>query len=197
VQSIISNGTILTIEPGEHWQGRMRVFIFSFKKTPQLSVWIENSQGDYISTIFVTGKSARNNWQSAPAEGRPETLPVWNYKRRNNSEQVDVVSSATPKGSVNIRIDNNSLIYGQEYNIYLEINHSFDYNDFWTESNSGVNGQPSLIYHAKFIAGTSERINLIPIGHGSVDGSSGNIVYDLGSFTTALTILREAYIFIK
>ncbi|MCL2810038.1 MAG: DUF2271 domain-containing protein, partial [Treponema sp.] len=139
----------------------------------------------------------KNNWQSAPKEGRPETLPVWNFKRQNNSEQVDTVSSATPKGAVNIQIDNSSLNEGQEYNFYLEINHSFDYNDFWTDSNSGVNGQPSLIYHAKFTAGATDRINLIPIGHGSIDGSNGNIVYELESLTTALTIIKDAYIFSK
>jgi len=198
LQSIESNGKILTIEPGEHWQGKMKVFIFSIRKTPQLAVWIENSQGEYVSTIFATGKSAKNNWQSAPREGRPETLPVWNHKRQNNSEQVDIVSSATPKGAVNIQMDNRSLTDGQEYNIYLEINHSFDYNVSWTENNSGVNGQPSLIYHAKLTAGsfqgTSEKINFIPIGHGSVNGSDGNIVYKFDSLTTALTIIKDAYI---
>jgi hypothetical protein len=198
IQSIVFNGTILTIEPGESWQGKMKVFLFiSIKKTPQLAVWIENNQGNYISTVFVTDKSARNNWQSAPKEGRPETLPVWNHKSLNNSEQVDIVSSATPKGAVNIQIDNSSLIEGQEYNIYLEINHSFDYNDYWTERNTGVNGQPSLIYHANFIAGVTERINLTPIGHGSIDGSNGDIVNDLETLTTALTIIKDVYIFRK
>jgi hypothetical protein len=64
-------------------------------------------------------------------------------------------------------------------------------NEHWTENNSGVNGQPSLIYHAKFIAGISGKIKLNPIGHGSVNGSNGNIVYALDSFTTALTIIKD------
>ena len=79
----------------------------------------------------------------------------------------------------------------------MEVNHSFDYNDYLTENNSGVNGQPSLIYHAKFIAGTSGIAKLNPIGHGSVDGSNGNIVYELDSFTTAFTIIKDAYMNIK
>jgi len=196
-QTIISNGIEFTIEIGEHWHEKMKVFIFSVKKTPQLAVWIENDQGDYVSTITVTGKSVRNNWKSAPKEGRPEALPVWNHKRQNSSEQIDIVSSATPKGTVDIQIDNSSLTNGQEYDVYLEVNHSFDYNDHWTENNSGVNGQPSLIYHTKFIAGTSGKIKLNPIGHGSVDGSNGNIVNGLDSLTTALTIIKDAYINIK
>jgi len=196
-QTIISNGIELTIEIGEHWYGKMKVFLFSVKKTPQLAVWIEDSQGSYISTIIATGKSVKNNWISAPKEGRPEALPVWNHKRQNSSEQIDITSSATPKEAVDIQIDNGSFTNGQEYNIYLEVNHSFDYNHFWTESNSGVNGQPSLIYHAKFVAGTSQKIKLAPIGHGSVDGSNGNIVYELDSFTTALSIIKDSYIEIK
>jgi len=194
MQTIISNGTELVIEIGEHWYEKMKVFLFSVKKTPQLAVWIEDSQGSYISTITATGKSVKNNWINAPKEGRPEALPVWNHKRQNGSEQIDIVSSATPKGTVDIQIYNSPLTNGQEYNVYLEVNHSFDYNDFWTEKNSGVNGQPSLIYYAKFIAGKSGKIKLTPIGHGSVDGTNGNIVYELDSFTTALTIIKDAYI---
>ena len=92
MQSIISNGTEFTIEIGEHWQEKMKVFIFSVKKTPQLAVWLENNQGNYIVTITATGKSVKNNWKSAPKEGRPEALPVWNHKRQNSSEQIDFVS---------------------------------------------------------------------------------------------------------
>jgi hypothetical protein len=196
MRSIISNGIELTIEIGEHWQEKMKVFIFSVKKTPQLAVWIENNQGDYISTITATGKSVKNNWKSAPKEGRPEALPVWNHKRQNSPEQIDIVSSATPKGTIDIQIDKGSLTNGHEYNVYLEVNHSFDYNDYWTENNSGVNGQPSIIYHAKFIAGSPGRVKLNPLGYGSVDGSNGNIIYEFDSFTTALKIIKDAYIVI-
>jgi len=197
IRSIISNGMELVVETGENWYGKMKVSIFSVKKTPQLAAWIEDNQGRYVLTITATGKSVKNNWISAPKEGRPEALPVWNHKRQNGSGQIDIVSSATPKGTVDIQIDNSSLIYGQEYNVYLEVNHSFDYNDYWTKDNSGVNGQPSLIYHAKFIAGTSGKIKLNLVGHGSVDGSNGNITGNLESFTTAPDIVKNAFIVLK
>jgi hypothetical protein len=83
---------------------------------------------------------------------------------------------------------------GAIYNIYMEVNHSFDYNDFWTKDNSGVNGQPSLIYHARFTAGQKNRITLAPIGHGSVDASDGDIRSGLGTITSALGIVKEAYV---
>ena len=189
-----TDGMEFFIERGEYWQGEMKVFIFPVKKYPQFAAWIEDSQGKYISTLIVTDSSAKNKWTSAPKEGRSEALPVWSHKRQYNT---DIVSTATPRSAVGIRMNNSSLINEQEYNIYLEINHSYDYNNFWTENNSGVNGQPSLIYHANFIAGTQERVYLTPVGHGSVDGKNGNIVYELGSFTTALKIVKETYINIK
>jgi hypothetical protein len=198
-QSTVANveGAELFVEPGPNWHGKMKVFIFSIKKTPQMAAWIEDGQGNYISTIIVTDRSAKNSWRSAPTEGRPEALPVWNHRMQNNAEKIDSVSSATPKGAVDVQLDNGSLINGHEYGVYLEINHSFDYNDFWTEDNSGVNGQPSLIYFTKFIAGSSGRIKLNPIGHGSVDGSNGNIVDGLNKITTALAIVNEAYLIIN
>ena len=191
--SINLGGIELSVEPGERWLGKMKILIFSINKTPQMAAWIENEQGNYISTIIVTNKNVKKNWTSAPKEGRPEALPVWNNKIQNNINisQIDSVSAATSKGAVDVKINNGSLINGQEYSVYLEINHSFDYNDFWTENNSGVNGQPSLIYHANFIAGVPGRIALYPIGYGSVDGSDGNIIYGFNGITTALTIIKN------
>jgi len=192
----IQNQLELIIEPGEHWQSTMKIFIFNKKKSPQIAAWIEDSEGNYITTIAVSEKSAKGNWMSAPKEGRPEALPVWSHKQQNYSVSsgYDAVSSATIKGSFGANIDQRSLVDGKAYNVYLEINHSFDYNDHWTKNNSGVNGQPSLVYHAQFVAGQPGRISLIPIGHGSVDGSDGKITSGLENFTSALRIVKNAYI---
>ena len=186
----------LNVEPGENWLGKMKVFIFSVQKTPQMAAWIEDENGQYVATITVTNRSAQKNWRSAPGEGRPEALPVWNHKHQNNQtlDDLDAVSSATQKGPVEAIIDTGVLFDGKTYHVYLEINHSFDYNDHWTEDNSGVNGQPSLVYHARFIAGQPCSIPLVPIGHGSIDGSNGNITVGLESFTSALSIVKNVYV---
>jgi len=199
----------LVVEPGEHWLGKMKVFILSIQKTPQMAAWIEDENGQYVATITVTNRSARQNWRSAPEEGRPEALPVWSHRQQNNEKHddlalqpsakregspLDAVSAATQKGTVEARIGTDVLINGKIYNVYLEINHSFDYNDHWIKDNSGVNGQPSLVYHAQFIAGQPGRISLVPAGHGSVDGSDGNITSGLENFTSALSIVKSAYI---
>ena len=184
----------LTVEPGEHWKGKMKVAFFSVKKTPQMAAWIEDNDGNYISTITVTSRGAKEKWRGSPKDGRPDALPVWNRKRQASSADIDSVSTATPSGSVEAAVDSGSLIDGNIYNVYLEINHSFDYNDYWNEGNSGVNGQPSLIYHAQFTAGQAFRRALVPVGHGSVDGSDGNIIEGLENFTSALAIVRDVFI---
>ena len=197
-QPIITDTTLI-IAPGEHWLGKMKVFVFSVKKTPQIAAWVEDEQGRYIATITVTNRSGKGTWRSAPQTGRPEALPVWNYKQQSNSSFIDIdtVTTATPKGSVEAKIDKGLLVNGNTYNVYLEINHSFDYNDHWTKGNSGVNGQPSLIYHAQFTAGIPGHIPLVPIGHGSVDGSNGNITNGLENITSALGIVKNVYIIVK
>jgi len=201
------HGTMeLIVEPGEQWLGKMKVFLFSMQKTPQMAAWIEDENGRYVATITVTNRSARQNWRSAPEEGRPEALPVWSHKQQNNQtlapqpsaqregSPLDAVSAATQKGAVAASIDTDALTDGKTYTVYLEINHSFDYNDHWTKDNSGVNGQPSLVYQAQFIAGQAHRIPLGPVGHGSLDGSHGNITSGLKNFTSALSIVKSAYI---
>jgi len=191
------HGTMeLIVEPGEHWLGKMKVFVFSIQKTPQMAAWIEDENGRYIATITVTSRSARQNWRSAPKEGRPEALPVWSHRQQNNQahDDLDAVSAATQKGSVEAGINTGALTDGKTYNVYLETNHSFDYNDHWTKDNSGVNGQPSLVYRAQFIAGQQSRIPLVLVGHGSVDGSDGKITSGLENFTGALRIVKGAYI---
>ena len=194
----VSGSIELIVEPGDRWQGKMKVFIFSIKKTPQIAAWIEDTEGRYIATITVTNRSAHKKWRGAPAEGRPEALPVWNHRQQSSAlNDIDTVSAATPKGPIEASVDRGALIDGNVYNVFLEINHSFDYNDRWTKDNSGDNGQPSLIYHGQFMAGQPFHIPLVPVGYGSVDGSSGDIGGGLENFSTALNIIKDVYIIRK
>lgn len=187
----------LVVEPGENWFSKMKLFLFVSKtNTPQLAAWIEDDDGNYISTLAVTEKSVNGKWIAAPKEGRPEALPVWNHKQHNFSvsKDVDTVSSASIKSSLKASIDKGTLNDGKIYNVFLEVNHSFNYNSYWTKDNSGVNGQPSLVYHAQFTAGQKENVSLVPIGYGSVDGSNGTITRELENLTSALNIVGNACI---
>jgi hypothetical protein len=185
-----SPGVKLIINPGPNW-GK-----------PQLAAWITSMEGNYISTLLVSSRGGANKWRMAPKEGRPEALPVWNHARNKTpgTDTIDAVTSATPKGTVQAEFGANSLIPGTEYKIFLEANISFDYNDFWPKKArngrpaAGVNGQPSLVYTASFVAGSTARVQLLPVGHGAVDGSHGDIIYNTGDFTSALSIIKDAFL---
>ena len=178
----VSN-TDINIYKGDFWAGTKNY-------GPQLVVWIEDETGNYVSTIFVTQKSVKKNFN------RPEALPVWGHKK-TNLPNIDAISGATSKApKYQGYINANVLTEGSKYKVFLEVNNSFDYNDSWSDKNSGVNGQPSLIYCGTFTAGQDGIINIpsIPVGYGTVDGSNGTITTETENFTTALKIINGAQI---
>jgi hypothetical protein len=199
------NPVELSIYPGAQWKIRTMFFIFPMTHTPQFAAWVEDEGGNYVSTILVSDRSARQNWRSAPKEGRPEALPVWNHvlarSGGNDRAEIDGVSSATPSGGITAGGGDN-LIAGKEYRIFFEVNHSFDYNESWprkdeSRKRTGVNGQPSLIYRAPFTAGKPEQILLEPFGQGAPDGSHGNIIPGIEGMTSALLIVDRVIIIIN
>ncbi len=180
----------ISVGAGQHWKE---------KKAPQFSVWLEDSDGNFIRTLYVTERASHKSWIMSPKEGRPESLPVWYHGSKHESSktkkqdakdtQLDAVTSATPKGGIIF----NTEIEDKEYLIKAEFNTSFDYNDFYTKKTSGVNGQPSVIYSAKIPADfnkESDEIKLSFEGCGSIDGSDGKVHTDASKLTTATEIVK-------
>lgn len=169
------------------------------KGNAQFAVWLEDSEGNYLKTLYVTKKASKKSWIFSPAKGRPESLPVWYHSSKHECAKnvkskkepsLDAVTSATPKGGV---IFNSLLEENKSYIIKAEFNTSFDYNDFYTKKSSGVNGQPSVVYQAEIPADFtegSEEIRLTFAGTGSLDGSDGIIHPDSSKLTTALSIVK-------
>jgi len=61
----------------------------------QYAVWIENTEGEYIKTLYATRYTANGGFSI-----RPTSLPVWvkqSELAKMTKEQVDAVSTATPK----------------------------------------------------------------------------------------------------
>ena len=106
---------------------------------------------------------------------------------------MDAVTSATPKSGIVFT----AQIGDAEYVIKAEFNTSFDYNDFYTKKNSGVNGQPSVVYEAKIPSGTGGEIALSLTGTGSEDGSDGKIYTDVSKLTTAKTIVDKVIVTVR
>ena len=58
----------ISVGAGQHWKE---------KREPQFSVWLEDSDGNFIKTLYVTERASHKSWIMGPKEGRPESLPVW------------------------------------------------------------------------------------------------------------------------
>lgn len=177
----------ISVGAGENWKQ---------KRAPQVAIWLEDTSGNYIRTLYVTERAGHKSWIMSPKEGRPESLPVWYHasqfdpsKKAAPDLELDAVTGATPKGGVVF----DATLDDRAYVIRAEFNTSFDYNAFYTKKNSGVNGQPSVIYEAVIPAGfnkSSDEIRLAFSGTGSPDGSDGLLHKDTAGLTSALTIVQ-------
>lgn len=142
----------IAINPGEYFK----------KRAPQIAVWIETSNGKFIDTLFVTKKAAQNKWIGSPKLGRPESLPDW-YKSKGQNpakeiskDELDATTSATPKKGIVIN-KKITLEKNTNYIIFCQVNQSFDYNNFWTKKNSGVDGQPAVLYSGNINSNEPEK----------------------------------------
>lgn len=147
----------VAVNPGEAYS----------KRAPQIAVWVEDSDGTYIDTLFVTKKASGNKWIGSPKDGRPESLPDWyrakgqNPAEKISKDEVDATTSATPKKGIVISKDL-ELEKGKTYVFKCQANQSFDYNDYYTKKNSGVDGQPAVLYTGEIIPdGTEKEIKLM------------------------------------
>ncbi len=184
----------INVIPGENWKE---------KREAQAVIWLEDLNGNYIQTLYVTERAARKNWIFSPKEGRPESLPVWynaskydaakSAKKEKGLEgaEFDAVTNATPKSGIQIT----SQIPDGDFVLKAEFNTSFDYNDFYTKKNSGVNGQPSVVYSTEIsasdLANSNGRITMEFYGTGSPDGTDGKIHDSAEKLTTAKSIVKN------
>lgn len=141
----------VAVNPGEAYS----------KRAPQIAVWVEDSDGTYVDTLFVTKKASGNKWIGSPKDGRPESLPDWyrakgqNPAEKISKDEVDATTSATPKKGIVISKDL-ELEKGKTYVFKCQVNQSFDYNEYYTKKNSGVDGQPAVLYSGSIIPNGKE-----------------------------------------
>lgn len=170
----------VAVNPGEAYS----------KRAPQIAVWVEDSDGTYVDTLFVTKKASGNKWIGSPKDGRPESLPDWyrakgqNPSEKISKDEVDATTSATPKKGIVISKDL-ELEKGKTYVFKCQANQSFDYNEYYTKKNSGVDGQPAVLYAGEMIPdGTEKEIKL------EFSGSREKL-------TTADKIIESIYVVVK
>ncbi len=186
----------LRVTPGPDYSASTRILLFiKMPLHPQMACWLESLDGHFLGTIYVTAKGEKKKFYAAPAAGRPEALPVWYHVQSSGAPAADAVSGATSAGAAEHVAKAPAGLAPGRYAAFLEVNRSFDYNDRFTKKNSGVNGQPSIVYRAEIVVGPAgSKAVCAPIGTGSVDGSDGRVTPGLDGITTALTLIEKAEI---
>lgn len=202
----------ICIEEGEQWLHDFPLFLGINKKNPpQIAIWLEDIQGNYLSTVYVTHKIATQSWLASGGNRRKEALPHWCHSRgvkyndglylpTKKEPLTDGISGATPHGSFDVKLSPTNL--QRQFIIKIEVNHSTDFNEAFPKSakkgeanysgGKEGSGQPAVVYAVTIDLTAGEKsVEANLIGHSSPDGNSGSIEEDLSGFTTALHIIKR------
>lgn len=190
---------------------------------PLLAIWLEDTNGNYIQTLYVAqsiakgvfnfGKAEKDHWISAPKR-QPAALPYWGHKRGIQAPDgfylptpenpiADAYTGATPIGDFILSSKADSFL-PEQFNILMEINQSWDWNKYWTNNKFPDNkyyktsAQPALVYCVKIDQNKDQKeYEMKAIGHSHYSGKDGNLYKDLSTLTTALEIVDKIIVSIK
>ncbi len=183
---------------------------------PSFVVWLQDTEGNFIQTLFVTESVGTGiypykpagdlKWEKGPGEAkRPAALPYWFHKRGGRDFEgaqlptpqkpvVDAFTGATPRGEFILNLKANNELTGK-VRLYVEVNQPWDVNEFWTNNKHPENNnyltscQPALIYAVTIdLVSPMETYYLNPVGHSHPYGKDGRLYTNLTTFTTALEI---------
>lgn len=186
---------------------------------PSFAIWIEDLEGNYIETLYVTqfvakgkfayGEIRPGKWKNEPEEiRRPASLPYWSYKRNikaadglyipsSETAVPDALTGATPKGNFTLKTGS-KVSSDQKFRVLFEINQPWDSNDFWTnnkftdDANYKISLQPALVYAVTIDPKSSAKEYFLnPIGHSHPSGKTGELFTDLTTLTTAKEIAEK------
>lgn len=219
IHSKFGSGNIqVAIEQGSEWLHDFPIFWFIKKKnSPQIAIWTEDLEGNFLSTIYVSEKLAKQSWTAARGNRRKESLPCWSYAQgkqyanglylpTKNEPLPDAVTGATPKGSFTANLQMSGDI--RSFVVKCEFNHSTDFNEYYPKdakegdaNYSGGkmgSGQPAIVYQVVVDLTNEQReFKGELIGHSSPDGSDGNIYSDTSKLTTALDIVKRVTVYVN
>jgi hypothetical protein len=184
---------------------------------PSFSIWVEDTSGNYIQTLFVTkavatgifehGDNSQGQWKVGERRILA-ALPYWAHKRGVKSadgkyapdpahQVADAYTGATPKANFNLVTFLDNPIKTR-FNLLLEINQPWDWNEFWTnnkfpdDEEYKASSQPALVYEVTLDPATKgEKKELKIIGHSHYSGAEGNLYPDINTITTAKDIIGK------
>lgn len=212
---------IQTNQQGEGLRMTLRFDKGEAHNHPLMAVWVETEQGDFVETLFVAesiGKGvfkhadrSTGKWMPGSIQ-RPSALPYWGHKRGKKNTagnylpdvenpEPDAVTGPTPKGDFELQF-NLSNCPVDRCKVLMEINQSWDWNEYYTNSRSDdahyrASAQPSVIYEVLIDPHkVPDTLELKPVGRGHESGSDGTLYTDLNTLTTALQIAKKIVVIV-
>jgi hypothetical protein len=216
-KKIADNSTVDTIYTNINGKGLSIEVTFQKGEShnhPLMAIWLEDKDGRYIETLYIAqsiGKGtfmhvtkSNGEWQAGPVR-RPAALPYWGHKRGIKAEDglyiptpenpmPDAVTGPTPAGDF-ILYGKSSESTAREFKLLFEINQSWDWNEYWTNSkypddaDYKTSSQPAIVYEAVINPDSEKKeYTMAPIGYSHYSGRDGSLTPDLGTLTTALNI---------
>ena len=214
---IINNGkqdksclSIKVIKGAEYYLKRF--LFFRGRHKPQMVIWLENSNSDYVSTIYMTQSAAAGDWSTDHDGFRPSCFPVWSHRRgvqtapgyympTREKPLEDGITGATPSRNFQINWSWPADLDPGKYSVWMEVNTSYDYNAKFNQINPDseirhpFNGQPSIILSCAIDTTYQGHItDMNIVGHGDVKGNTGTIYHDLSGITSAVDMIRKVIV---
>ena len=146
-------------------QNKEIIYLSTFAEPPQFAIWLENPDNHKCQTVFVTRRTAIDDWEGKASV--PVSLPHWaelfkvKNKGRNdadaNKEPSLIVTGATPMDDYfSIRAE---IKPGSKWICWVEMNLAGDFNEVFPEQNIDNYevdefscGQPALLYKSEITA---------------------------------------------
>ncbi len=197
----------LSLVPGPAYAHKVRFGLVPVTLRPQIAMWIEDAEGRFVDTIYVTRRAAKADWKAAGGARRPEALPLWSHARGKAAPDglympdakhplPDAVSGATPEEAFAKHWPLPASLAPGSYRIRVELNSSFDWNASYPDKlpkddarYSEANGQPSLLWEGRLVLGGGPAsARLEPAGTGSLRGEDGMLRPGLEGLTSALDL---------
>ena len=203
----------------------LELTIGKYHNHPSFAIWVEDLDGNYVETLYVTqyfakgvfghGEAEKGKWKNEPGEvRRPAALPYWSHKRNIKAKDdlfapapetavPDALTGATPKGNF-ILETGSKMEANKKFKVLFEVNQAWDSNDYWTNGkfpddlDYKTSLQPALVYEATIEPESMKtEYNFIAIGHSEPSGKTGELFNDLTSITTAKEIFSKILVRIK
>ena len=174
---------------------------------PLMAIWVEDASGNYIETLYVArsigtgifghGRIEDGQWEPGPVS-RPAALPYWWHKYGElpapESPVPDAITGPTPEAD--FYLDTRIIESIQDtFKVLLEINQSWDWNEFWTNDlypgniDYETSSQPALVYEVLVDRSGSDQVFLMTLsGHSHYAGENGKLYKDLSTITSAKNI---------